>query len=266
MAEPRPCSIDDCDCLTGIPGTARGYCSGHYQRWRTYGDPLACHTPTNGGPCSIEDCGGVATAKGWCTKHYTRWRRYGSPTARAPGEVIDGKRICCGCGEDRPWTTEFFYANNSKPNGLDIECRSCARARRRLQPYRPIPRTLHMCDMCLRIFAGDARRHRFCSPECSKAGQLRDGRIHTLRRRALLANRYVEDVDPSTVYERDGFRCGICCGAIDIDIPHPDPMSPSVDHVVPLSRGGEHSYANCQASHLGCNCSKGDRHEEVTAA
>lgn len=37
------------------------------------------------------------------------------------------------------------------------------------------------------------------------------------------------------------------------------PMSASVDHIVPLSRGGEHSMANVQCAHLSCNSSKGDQ-------
>lgn len=36
-------------------------------------------------------------------------------------------------------------------------------------------------------------------------------------------------------------------------------MSASVDHIVPLSRGGEHSMNNVQCAHLSCNCSKSDQ-------
>jgi 5-methylcytosine-specific restriction endonuclease McrA len=30
-----------------------------------------------------------------------------------------------------------------------------------------------------------------------------------------------------------------------------------IDHVIPLARGGEHSYANAQAAHGPCNMRKG---------
>ena len=43
----------------------------------------------------------------------------------------------------------------------------------------------------------------------------------------------------------------------------PDRRSPSVDHVVPLSRGGDDTLANVKLSHLTCNLSKGNRVEEV---
>lgn len=39
-APKRTCYIDGCDGETGVPGTARGLCSKHYNRWRRTGDPL----------------------------------------------------------------------------------------------------------------------------------------------------------------------------------------------------------------------------------
>lgn len=64
---------------------------------------------------------------------------------------------------------------------------------------------------------------------------------------------------PRDVLARDGWACQLCRRPIDPAIPWPDPRSPSIDHIVPLSRGGQHSLANVQAAHLGCNSAKGDR-------
>lgn len=36
-------------------------------------------------------------------------------------------------------------------------------------------------------------------------------------------------------------------------------LYPTVDHVVPLSRGGEHTWDNVKLAHLSCNASKGGR-------
>jgi 5-methylcytosine-specific restriction endonuclease McrA len=38
----------------------------------------------------------------------------------------------------------------------------------------------------------------------------------------------------------------------------PHPKSASLDHVVPLIDGGEHTYANVQLAHLACNVGKRD--------
>lgn len=76
------------------------------------------------------------------------------------------------------------------------------------------------------------------------------------RRRALIAKVSVGPVD----YERlwTGF-CGICSGPMDRDLAYPDPMSKSVDHIIPLARGGSHEHSNLQWAHLRCNIGKGAR-------
>lgn len=75
-----------------------------------------------------------------------------------------------------------------------------------------------------------------------------------------------EDIDRRVVFERDDWTCNICGGPIPQDAVYPDPLSAQVDHVVPLSQGGDHSYENVAASHMRCNLTKRDgravdRHE-----
>jgi hypothetical protein len=79
------------------------------------------------------------------------------------------------------------------------------------------------------------------------------------RRRVRLAAVKVESVDRNKVGERDQWRCGICRKTVDIQFAWPDPMSPSLDHIVPLSQGGDHTYANARISHLRCNVKRSNR-------
>lgn len=79
------------------------------------------------------------------------------------------------------------------------------------------------------------------------------------RRRALKAGVFVERVDRNVIFERDKWRCHLCGKAIPCRSVYPDPLSPSIDHIVPLSMGGDHSYANIAAAHLSCNVAKGNR-------
>jgi 5-methylcytosine-specific restriction endonuclease McrA len=78
-------------------------------------------------------------------------------------------------------------------------------------------------------------------------------------RRALKLGAAVEPFTLSDVISRDGIACGICGVDVDLTLAHPDPFSKSLDHVVPLSRGGAHTADNCQLAHLRCNVSKGAR-------
>lgn len=79
------------------------------------------------------------------------------------------------------------------------------------------------------------------------------------KRRAMELEAFVEDVDMDVLLERDGWVCGICNGDIPKSATYPDLLSPSLDHVVPLARGGKHEYANAQAAHYGCNSAKQDK-------
>ena len=54
--------------------------------------------------------------------------------------------------------------------------------------------------------------------------------------------------------------CGICGQPIDPALKYPHPMSKSLDHIIPIDRGG-HPFdkANMQVAHLQCNRMKGAR-------
>lgn len=58
---------------------------------------------------------------------------------------------------------------------------------------------------------------------------------------------------------RDSWTCGLCDLPVDLELAWPDPLSKSLDHVVPLSRGGAHDPDNVQLAHLRCNTAKGNR-------
>lgn len=71
-------------------------------------------------------------------------------------------------------------------------------------------------------------------------------------RRARNLGAYVERVDPRVVWQRDEGVCHLCGQSADLADWH-------LDHVIPLARGGGHSYANVAVSHPKCNLQKGAR-------
>jgi 5-methylcytosine-specific restriction endonuclease McrA len=78
-------------------------------------------------------------------------------------------------------------------------------------------------------------------------------------RRALKAGRIAEPYTLAEVAERDGYRCGICRVEVDMDLDGRLGMGPSIDHVVPISLGGDDTPANVQLAHRRCNSRKGNR-------
>ena len=79
------------------------------------------------------------------------------------------------------------------------------------------------------------------------------------KRRATARNAFVETVAVKMLFEREMGCCRICNRKLNLATKHPNPLSASIDHIVPLSEGGEHSYKNTQLACLECNIRKGNR-------
>lgn len=55
-------------------------------------------------------------------------------------------------------------------------------------------------------------------------------------------------------------NCAICGRSVDFDKKFPDPWSATVDHIIPVSKGGAPaSLENLQLAHLQCNRIKSNR-------
>lgn len=54
--------------------------------------------------------------------------------------------------------------------------------------------------------------------------------------------------------------CGICGKPVDMHLKYPDPMSPVIDHIIPIDKGGHPSaMENLQLAHWSCNRQKSDK-------
>lgn len=58
--------------------------------------------------------------------------------------------------------------------------------------------------------------------------------------------------------ERDGWVCGICAHGVDRAARPRTAGSASMDHIIPLARGGLHTEDNLQLAHYLCNVLKRD--------
>ena len=135
-------------------------------------------------------------------------------------------------------------------------CSNCTRP--------PRPAVLRDCVHCGQTFESRRGRTR-CSAECRAARDRASLGASGKRRgtghisRAKFYGVAFETFDRADIFDRDRWRCGICNATVDRSLTYPHPLSASLDHIVPMSRGGAHTPDNTQCSHLICNVEKGAR-------
>jgi hypothetical protein len=76
------------------------------------------------------------------------------------------------------------------------------------------------------------------------------------RRRAKARGNEAEWIDAVLLWHRDEGLCWICSRPVDPNLTYPDMMSKSIDHVIPIARGGGHVWTNVAIAHLRCNVAK----------
>lgn len=198
--------------------------------------------------------GKVDTA--WCKPCYRAWyvarrehhikQNTAAKLARRGGRAFVS---CQWCGK------EISTTGRSAPRRkhCSTACKKAAthdvekRARAEAKPERACRHCGRQMPRTMRIDA------KFCSAECNSAA-------HQLVRK--LAKRVGSPPQPlsrALIFERDNWRCGLCGGEVNPDLRHPHPMCGSVDHIVPVSRGGSNELDNLQLAHLRCNLRKRDK-------
>ena len=149
-------------------------------------------------------------------------------------------------------------------------CRDCRRAGRL--------RVWWFCEHCGDYFVQREPSSRFCSRTCAisavtlYADPRQASRISARKRRAVIAATW-DGVTDEQIWERDhwtcqlGNRCLFPAAKLDWCLlgkglrvsSREHPLYPTIDHIVPLRRGGTDTSANKRAAHLACNCSRGTR-------
>jgi 5-methylcytosine-specific restriction endonuclease McrA len=151
----------------------------------------------------------------------SRLRRALSGSARTPMFVMGSCRVC-----DEP----FVHVLTTRPHRPGVK------------PIRP-----------LMLCSADCRAHHF------RQIRIADKKYRRAMERAAI--RLGEPVPPTAIYSRDDWICQICNDPVNRQARHPDPMSVSLDHIIPLAKGGTHTYDNLQCAHLVCNIRKSDKVE-----
>jgi len=206
--------------------------------------------------CCVDGCEDEVKSKGLCQKHHTRARIRGDPTvlrSRWDGYSKDGLACgYCGGGIPREFSSVTFCSDRcTKRAKADrpktLVCEECH------TEYEPPPRSSSPC--CSEEYR-TTRRERLVrdwveTQKQSNPGYQQRRRAAQRRRRARMAEAGVEVFTFTEIAERDGWKCSLCGDRIRTALKHPDPMSGTLNHIIPISRGGAHTRENSQAALLG---------------
>ena len=95
--------------------------------------------------------------------------------------------------------------------------------------------------------------------ECTRRRASRYMNVKKEKRRRAALTKESSQISVQTLYERDGGVCWICGKLCDMTADYNDNMYPSIDHVLPISKGGKDSWDNVRLAHRLCNSVRGDR-------
>jgi 5-methylcytosine-specific restriction endonuclease McrA len=188
-------------------------------------------------------------------------------------------KTCTKCGETKP--LEDFHRHAPSPDGRKPRCKGCrvvesvANYARNGERIRAAARQWQRDNSV----AAAARARRYRSSDKGRATReasnlrsdkkARDrayyaanadaAKARARARQAKVRGVAAERFKHYEVFDRDGWVCQLCAEPVDPEVRYPDPMSVSLDHVIPLALGGAHSKANTQTAHLICNRRKGTK-------
>ena len=121
---------------------------------------------------------------------------------------------------------------------------------------------IHVCKNCGQEYSIGATGYnstKYCSEKCMKRWAMRvknDRRIKKLKTR-----RHDTDITLEKLFRRDGGVCYLCgkkCDWTDVVGGNASDNYPSIDHVIPVAKGGTHTWDNIKLAHRLCNTLKRD--------
>lgn len=98
--------------------------------------------------------------------------------------------------------------------------------------------------------------------ECKKQATRANNRKKSVKRQGAKTQ---ETILHEVIAERDGFICHLCNEPVDMSLSRRSHFGATLDHVIPISKGGLDTEANVKLAHWICNVRKSDKLGAVDA-
>jgi 5-methylcytosine-specific restriction endonuclease McrA len=155
--------------------------------------------------------------------------------------LVEPTKLCTWCGAFKPQSA--FHLNFWRWNRKDRTCIACTQVRVALLD------AWHRKER-----AEKERRHRLVKEHSRRWDAARAEYLASIPQKVLRgqqAQNAIVRLRPQII-ARDGYTCGLCKGPVE-------PQDLSIDHIIPITRGGGDDPDNLQVTHLICNVRKGNR-------
>lgn len=234
------CSVEGCTNKVH----ASGFCNTHYRLFKRNGTPERKLVENKGKKCSVEGCEDAAYKKGYCNKHFQRVKKYGSPELPEPKKCsVEG---CEGESRSNGFCSKHYQRvrRNNTIDRVDVN-----------------PLKGQLCKHC---GSGIVVKKDFCHSCYHKHMQKASPNYNLQRRKHKLTRERREkqaESEPYTnqdVWNKSSGLCGICGLRVGLQTDSKNPISFTVDHIIPLAKGGSDTLNNVQAAHRLCNSTKQD--------
>lgn len=116
------------------------------------------------------------------------------------------------------------------------------------EPKRQIEQ-VKVCEECGAEFTTRMPHTRWCSALCRSRFT---HRVASRRRGPISAEPYAD----REIFERDGWKCYLCGEPVNRDARRTDPDGATIDHIIPISLGGQDARSNVATTHSRCNRAK----------
>lgn len=262
-----PCKVGNCKGKI----RAYGYCGLHYGRLQRTGDvtkvkKVARYSDSD--ICNVEGCERKMKARGMCSRHWQMDKAHGDPKGgkyevkiRKAIDHEDGTRTCSQCEVRLPISE--FHKDKMGTGGRRAKCKNCHtgnskdwyEANKVRQAGREKKRRLSNVE-------------KYAEKEALRYIKDREKRIglateHSHRRKARKLKTVIEKgISKNALKKKFGTKCYYCDKEMDFSVGVGRKFNKdmaTIEHLIPLARGGEHTWENTVLACRHCNISKNSK-------
>lgn len=265
-----PCLVEGCQKKIA----SNGYCSMHYTRLIKNGDVnrvrKIARYPKNA-RCEVKDCANKPIANGLCSRHYQLMKNHGSTSDGAYVMRVrkaithdDGTRTCALCEKRLP--IDQFHKDKTATDGYRSRCKAC-----RINHVKNWYQDNRERQSTKEKVRRQANPEKYAEKEAERYIKDREKRInlateHSHRRKARKLKTVVEKgISKKSLKKKHGTKCYYCQKEMDFSVGTGRKFNrdmATIEHLIPLARGGQHTWENTVLACRHCNISKNAKTED----